>query len=228
MMFAHLVDLAALGRGDRTEGAADRLRQRSTVLAPPGRARAKPDRPVGPETLRQSGRPFHQRHGCVLTSPSTPIAVASTRSSPRCSPSIWTTRRSSADRSAAMKSASRAVGSATNLREAADFDTPRSGRCLHVTLRQPTARANRRVNTLISIKSIAQRASQCSCAAIVPGRNRDLAGVHALTRSQAAVTSASVIVPSASIPAGRQNRSKLACTFANASSTARSPANQPV
>lgn len=125
------------GRGDRTEGAADRLRQRSTVLAPPGRARAKPDRPVGPETLRQSGRPFHQRHGCFLTSPSTPIAVASTRSSPRCSPSIWTTRRSSADRSAAMKSASRAVGSATNLREAADFDTPRSGRCLHVTLRQP-------------------------------------------------------------------------------------------
>lgn len=137
MMFAHLVDLAALGRGDRTEGAADRLRQRSTVLARPGRARAKPDRPVGPETLRQSGRPFHQRHGCFLTSPSTPIAVASTRSSPRCSPSIWTTRRSSADRSAAMKSASRAVGSATNLREAADFDTPRSGRCLHVTLRQP-------------------------------------------------------------------------------------------
>lgn len=37
---------------------------------------------------------------------------------------------------------------------------------------------------------------------------------------QAAVTSASIIVPSASILAARQNRSKLACTSANASSTA--------
>ena len=35
-----------------------------------------------------------------------------------------------------------------------------------------------------------------------------------------AVTSASIIVPSASIPAARQNRSKLARTSANASSTA--------
>src|SRR5436190_910898 len=52
------------------------------------------------------------------------IPPSSTRSSPRCSPSIWPTRRSSADRSAAMKSASRAADSATNLREAADFETP--------------------------------------------------------------------------------------------------------
>jgi hypothetical protein len=37
---------------------------------------------------------------------------------------------------------------------------------------------------------------------------------------QAAVTSASIIVLSASIPAARQNRSKLARTSANASSTA--------
>src|SRR5439155_24741018 len=37
---------------------------------------------------------------------------------------------------------------------------------------------------------------------------------------QAAVTSASIIVPSASIPAARQNRSKLARTSAYASSTA--------
>src|SRR5439155_13628214 len=37
---------------------------------------------------------------------------------------------------------------------------------------------------------------------------------------QAAVTSASIIVPSASIPAARQNRSKLARTSANDFSTA--------
>jgi hypothetical protein len=44
--------------------------------------------------------------------------------------------------------------------------------------------------------------------------------VATVARPAGAVTSASIIVPSASIPAARQNRSKLARTSANASSTA--------
>lgn len=73
-------------------------------------------------------------------------------------------RRWSADRSAAMESASRAAGDATNLREAADFESPRSGRCRHVSGSR-TARPNRRVDTLISVRLIAQRPSRSSCAA---------------------------------------------------------------
>ena len=41
-----------------------------------------------------------------------------------CSPSIWMTRRSSLDRSDAIHSASRSADSATNRREAADFEVP--------------------------------------------------------------------------------------------------------
>src|SRR5262249_3791249 len=41
-----------------------------------------------------------------------------------CSPSIWMTRRSSFDRSDVIHSASRSAESATNRREAADFEVP--------------------------------------------------------------------------------------------------------
>ncbi|MET4222520.1 hypothetical protein ABIB00_007758 [Bradyrhizobium sp. LB14.3] len=101
------------------------------------------------------------------------------------------------------------------------FRKPASGRCLHVTLGQPDSAAEparRYVDPSPSDRASAPAPpfSQLGIVTSRPSTPR--------TRSQAAVTSASVIVPSASIPAARQNRSKLARTFVNASSTARSPA----
>src|ERR1700754_527931 len=151
-----------------------------------------------------------------------------------------------------MKSAS-AADSATNLREAADFEIPDPGGAGTSPSGSRTARPNRRVDTLISIRFIAQRPSQSSCAAVsqlgivtsrpsrprTRGRSTSIlppwkpirprvrpqrcarrAASRPWRGPQAAVTSASIIVPSASIPAARQNRSKLARTSANASSTA--------
>src|SRR6202521_4054847 len=256
---ARLVDLAALDRSGRTEGAADRLRQRFRAVDDEQSWHRRVE-PARDQVVQQGlnrcgglGRPSPRPHGMLLPSPSTPIAATSTRSSPRCSPSIWTTRRSSADRSAAMKSASRAADSATNLREAADLGTPDPCGAATSTSGSRTARPNRRVDTLISIRFIAQRPSQSSCAAVsqlgivtsrpstprTRGRSTSIlppwkpirpcvppqrcarrAASRPWRGPQAAVTSASIIVPSASIPAARQNRSKLARTSANASSTA--------
>ena len=56
-----------------------------------------------------------------------------------------------------MKSASRAADSATNLREAADFETPDPAGAGTSPSGSRTARPNRRVDTLISIRFIAQR-----------------------------------------------------------------------
>src|SRR4051794_8253006 len=90
-----------------------------------------------------------------------------------------------------MKSASRAADSATNLREAADFETPDPGGAGTSPSGSRTARPNRRVDTLISIRFIAQRPSQSSSAAVSQlgprGRPRldpraldlDLAGLEA-------------------------------------------------
>src|SRR5207342_1508858 len=140
-----------------------------------------------------------------------------------------------------------------NLREAADFETPDPGGAGTSPSGSRTARPNRRVDTLISIRFIAQRPSQSSCAAVsqlgivtsrpsmprTRGRSTSIlppwkpirprvrpqrcarrAASRPWRRPQAAVTSASIIVSSASIPAARQNRSKLARTSANAPSTA--------
>jgi hypothetical protein len=65
-----------------------------------------------------------------------------------------------------MKSASRAADSATNLREAADFETPDPGGAGTSPLGSRTARPNRRVDTLISIRFIAQRPSQSADAQV--------------------------------------------------------------
>src|SRR5499425_3119309 len=80
------------------------------------------------------------------------------------------TRRSSLDRSDVIHSASRLDDSATNRREAADFEVPSPA----MTGRSPsgsrTARLSLRVDTLISIRFMAQRPSQSSaCAAVQVG-----------------------------------------------------------
>src|SRR5258707_2065224 len=99
-----------------------------------------------------------------------PRAATSTRSLPMCSPSIWMTSRSSLDRSDAIQSANRSADSATNRREAADFEVPSPT----MTGRSPsgsrTARLSLRADTLISIRFMAQRPSQSSaCAAVQVG-----------------------------------------------------------
>lgn len=87
-------------------------------------------------------------------------------------------RRWSADRSAAMKSASRAADIATNLREAADFENPRSGRCRHVTLGQPDSA------TELARRHIDQHQAHRPATEPVflrcrfPARDRHLAAVH--------------------------------------------------
>lgn len=82
---ARLVDLAALDRGGRTEGAADPFDNAfapSTMnsLGTVGRARARPRCPAWPEPLRRSRSllPPARADACCL--PSTPIASTSTRS----------------------------------------------------------------------------------------------------------------------------------------------------
>src|SRR5208282_5726533 len=62
--------------------------------------------------------------GCLPPLPSTPTAASSIRSSLMWMPSIWMTRRSSLDRSAAIHSFMRAADSATKRRDTADLDTP--------------------------------------------------------------------------------------------------------
>ena len=106
--------------------------------------------------------PSTRARGCLPPSPSMPIAATSTRSSLTCSPSIWTTSRSSFDRSALMKAPSFSEDRATKRRDAADFDTPLPGSAGTSPSGRRTARPNRRVETLISIRSIAQRPSQSS------------------------------------------------------------------
>lgn len=153
-------------------------------------------------------------------------------------------RRWSADRSAAMESASRAAHNATNLREANDFENPRSGRCRHLTLGQPDS-ATEPARRHIDQRQAHRPSDRAGLPALpVPARDRHLGAVHmpdprALAsilppwkpicprvrperfarraasrprrRAQAAVTSASIIVPSASsLPQGRTGRSSPA------------------
>ena len=102
------------------------------------------------------------------------------------------TRRSSWDRSDAIHSASRSADSATNRRDAADFEVPSPA----MTGRSPsgsrTARLSLRVDTLISIRFIAQRPSQSSaCAAVQVGSGSftavEAAHPRAMHRNLAAV-----------------------------------------
>ena len=73
-------------------------------------------------TAAFSVAPSTRPSGCLLPSPSIPKAPTRTRSLPMCRPSIWITGRSSCERSEAIHSAMRSADSATNRREAADFE----------------------------------------------------------------------------------------------------------
>src|SRR5450830_1526200 len=75
-------------------------------------------------TAAFSVAPSIRPSGCLLPSPSILRAATSTRSSPMCRPSIWITSKSSLDRSDVIHSASRSADSATNRRDAADFEVP--------------------------------------------------------------------------------------------------------
>src|SRR5262249_40024597 len=116
------------------------------------------------------GCPSIKASGCLWPSASMPRAATSTRSLPMCSPSIWMTRRSSLDRSDVIHSASRSADSATNRREAADFEVPSPAMTGRSASGSRTARLSLRVDTLISIRFMAQRPSQSSaCAALQVG-----------------------------------------------------------
>src|SRR6266568_4172933 len=85
------------------------------------------------------------------------------------------TRRSSLDRSDAIHAASRAADSATNRREAADFEVPSPAIAGRSPSGSRTARLSLRVDTLISIRFMAQRPSQSSaCPAVKQKRSNEL------------------------------------------------------
>src|SRR6516165_10251161 len=88
-------------------------------------------------TAAFSVAPSIRASGCLWPSASMPRAATSTRSLPMCSPSIWMTRRSSLDRSDVIHSASRSADSATNRREAADFEVPSPAMTGKIALGQP-------------------------------------------------------------------------------------------
>lgn len=239
---ARLVDLAALDRGGRTAGAADRLEQRFRAVGDEQSWHCRGE-PARDQVVQQGlnrcgilGRPFHQRQRMLVAFAVNPDRGDQHKFVAEMQPVDLTTRRSSADRSAAMKSASRAADSATNRREAADFETPDPGGAGTSPSDSRTARPNRRVDTLISIRFIAQRPSQSSAAAVSqlgivtsrpstprtrgrsasivppwkpirprvrPQRCAHRAASRPWRGPQATVTSASIIVPSASIPAAR-------------------------
>ena len=78
--------------------------------------------------------------------------------------------RSSLDKSDAIHLASRSADSATNRREAADFEVPSPAMIARSPSGSRTARLSLRVDTLISIRFMAQRPSQSSaCAAVQLG-----------------------------------------------------------
>ena len=149
MMLRAFVDLAALDRSGRTEGAADRLRQRFRAVgdeqAPwQSSGRAPRETEVAQQGLNRCGisrspLPPAPADACCLRRQ--PRSRRPARSSPRCSPSIWTTRRSSADRSAAMKSARPRRRQRYEPPRGRRLRNPRSGRCRHVTLGQPDSAA---------------------------------------------------------------------------------------
>src|SRR5256884_6585703 len=173
---AGFMNLAALDRCVGTEGATDDFAQRFGAIddEQPADLGIKPalDQVID-ECLHDGGVlgcSFDQGERMFVAFSINAEGGDSTRSLPMCKPSIWMTRRSSLDRSDAIHSASRSADSATNRREAADFEVPSPA----MTGRSPsgsrTARLSLRVDTLISIRFMAQRPSQSSaCAAVQVG-----------------------------------------------------------
>src|SRR5437764_113629 len=116
-------------------------------------------------TAAFSVAPSISASGCLMPSPSIPIAATRTISWLMWMPSICTTRMSSRERSAPDHSRSRALDKATKCREAADFDTPDPAGAGTSPSGSRTARRNFRVDTLSSIRFIAHLPSQSSAVA---------------------------------------------------------------
>lgn len=158
--FARLVDVAALDRGGRTEGAADPFDNAfapSTMnsLGTVGRAaRARPRCPAWPEPLRRSRSllPPAPTDACCL--PLTPIASTSTRSSPRCSASISTEGGARTDRQPWSRPAAPPTTPQTSARPTTSKTRDPGGAGTSPSGSR-TARPNRRVDTSISVRLIA-------------------------------------------------------------------------
>jgi hypothetical protein len=127
---AGLVNLAALDWRMPTEGRAQHLGKRLRAVndeqsANPGIETAFDQ--IVDECLydgRVLGRSFDEAKRMFVAFAVDTKAPTRTRSLPMCRPSIWITGRSSCERSEAIHSAMRSADSATNRREAADFDVP--------------------------------------------------------------------------------------------------------
>lgn len=150
--------IAAAGPKVRRIPSTTLSRRRRTVLALSGRARARPRCPAWPEPLRRSRSllPPAPADACCL--PSTPIGSTSTRSSPSTEGGARTDRQpwsQPAAPPATPQTSARPPTSKT--RDPGGAGTSPSG--------SRTARPNRRVDTLISVRLIAQRPSRSSCAA---------------------------------------------------------------
>src|SRR3982074_1471440 len=258
---ARLVDLAALDRSGRTEGAADRLRQRFRAVDDEQSWHRRVE-PARDQVVQQGlnrcgvlGRPFHQRQRMLVAFAVNPDRGDQHEIVAEMQPVDLDHQKVERGKIGSHQGGQpprRPADTAPTLREAAAFETPDPGGAGTSPSGSRTARPNRRVDTLISIRFIAQRPSQSSCAAVsqlgtvtsrpstprTRGRSTSIlppwkpirpcvrpqrcarrAASRPWRGPQAAVTSASILVPSASIPAARQNRSKLARTSANASST---------
>ena len=108
-----------------------RVRPRRVALLGPEARSSDPTHPLGPRTAHAwrlrttafSVAPSNRPSGCLVPSPSMPIAASRVSSLVTRMPSIWIARRSSSDRSAAIHSRIRSADSATNRRDTADFDT---------------------------------------------------------------------------------------------------------
>ena len=166
-----LVDLASLDRGGLAEGRPDRLRQRFRAIDDEEARNRRIETAVDEVVQKRLdgrgilGGAFHDRQRMLAA-----IAVDADRRDQHevvanMQPVDLNDQETSPDRSALMKSPSFSVDSATKRREAADFETPLPGPAATSPSGSRTARPNRRVETLISIRFIAQRPSQSSAVA---------------------------------------------------------------
>jgi hypothetical protein len=191
----HAKELAPLDRRVGAEGAADDFAQRLGAVddEQPTDRRVEPARSdcrSAPGPRRYFRSPLDQAEGM----PSMPRATTSTRSLPIWRPSIWMISRSSLDKSDAIHLASRSADSAPNRREDADFEVPSPAMIGRSRSGSRTARLSLRVDTLISIRFMAQRPSQSSACAAVQLWTAIIGSIRSLrsARSRASMRSSSV------------------------------------
>src|SRR3954468_16610455 len=190
---ARLVHLTALDRRVLAKGIA-----LDSALAP---SMMNSQTPAGsrPRSTRLSSKactvaafsvaPSTKPSGCFSPLPSIPTAAPRISSSLTCRPSIWMASRSSADRSEASHSRIFALDRATNLRDTADFEVPSPGTDPTSPPGRRTERRNFRVETLISIWSIAHWLSKSSsCAAAQLGSTSSCLPLQLRTRGRSTPT----------------------------------------